>query len=108
MDVYEHTLAIATDTSGARLELARELLSAGKETVFLEKTIFLSARGDRILCEVFTRLPDHARNAAGFNAEIAAARALLESSTIADAVKARPQEWIVIEDAGMGTEQLWP
>ena len=97
MNAYQNALAIATDTSGSRLDLARELLRTGEAVVLLEHTLALRSDGQRIICEVITRLP-----------EIAAARAVLEASTIRGAVKAREHEWIVVDDDGMGTFQLWP
>ena len=108
MNAYQNALAIATDTSGSRLDLARELLRTGEEVVLLEHTLALRSDGQRIICEVITRLPDGAQNAEAFEAEIAAARAVLEASTIRGAVKAREHEWIVVDDDGMGTWQLWP
>ena len=108
MNAYQNALAIATDTSGSRLDLARELLKTGEEVVLLENTLALRSDGQRIICEVITRLPDGARNAEAFEAEIAAARAVLEASTIRGAGKAREHEWIVVDDYGMGTWQLWP
>src|SRR5947208_14955867 len=108
MNAYQNALGIATDTSGSRLDLARELLKTGEEVVLLENTLALRSDGQRIICEVITRLPDGARNAEAFEAEIAAARGVLEASTIRGALKARGHESIVVGDDGRRTVGLSP
>lgn len=108
MNAYQNALAIRTDTRGSRLELARALLDSGEEVVLLESILALRSDRHRVVCEVITRLPQSEQGAEAFEAEIAAARALLAVSTIRTAVQAREHQWIVVDDYGMGTAQLWP
>lgn len=108
MNAYQTALRIHTDTRGSRLDLARAFLQSGEETVLLEGVLALRSVGGRVSCEVLSRFRDADQSAEAFEGEIAAARALLEDSTIRDVVLARQQEWIVVDDYGMGVAQLWP
>ena len=108
MNAYQNALQITRDTRDSRLELARALLKSGEEAVLLEGILALRSVDQRIICEVITRVPSGEQTAERFEAEIAHARGVLEASTIRDAVLSRDHAWIVVDDYGMGTTQLWP
>ena len=108
MNAYQNALRIKTDTRDSRLDLARALLQSGEGAVLLEGVLALRSVGGRVICEVLSRFRDADQSDEAFVEEIAAARALLEASTIRDAVLAREHEWIVVDDYGMGVAQLWP
>ena len=107
MSAYKDALHIEPEESGSRLQLALELLSSGEAVVLLGDRLALRPMASRILCEVITQLPAQSREPAAHLSEIESAKRMLNASTIASAVKTKKLEWLVVDDYGTGTVELW-
>ena len=107
MSAYKDALHIEPGESGSRLQLARELLSSGKAVVLLGERLALRPMASRILCEVITQLPTQSREPAAHLSEVESAKQMLNASTIASAVNSKKLEWLVVDDYGTGTVELW-
>lgn len=105
MSVFRNGLYITSDTTGDRLNLARELLESGEACVVLDGRVAMDRRGDRTLCSVITRAPDG--TARVFEGEIQAAKQLLYTSSIRQFVR-EPMDWEVVDDYGNGAVRVWP
>jgi hypothetical protein len=108
VSAYKDALAIASDTNGTRRQLALDLLSSGENVVLLEGRLALRPSHEGILCEVITNLPPAARTPDALQAEIESAQALLATSTVGHQVQQSVLKWLVVEDYGTGTLQVWP
>jgi hypothetical protein len=107
MSAYSDALHIQPDESGSRLQLALEVLSSGKAVVLLGQRLALRPMPGRILCEVITQLPTHNRQPAAHRSEVESAKRMLSASTIARVVRSKKLEWLVVDDYGTGTVELW-
>jgi hypothetical protein len=104
MSVYKDCLCIGASEVGSRADLAVELIAAGTGCVVLEDLLVLRPKGEEIVCEVLARL---ATSSSHYEAAVVRARALLASSSIASVAAAKQLTWVVVEDYGMGTIELW-
>lgn len=105
MSAFRGSLGIDVDTTGQRLDLAREVLDGGG-SVLLQDRVALHSEGDEIECAVITRWIS-TRNPELFEREIEEAKELLAASTLVTHLK-KPLRWIVVDDYGMGSIQVWP
>ena len=108
MSAYRDALSISSDTEGPRRELALEVLASKGGVVLVDERVALRPIEDSVLCEVITRLPEESRSDSAMREEINAAQDLLASSTLADVMKRSSLTWLVVDDYGSGTIQLWP
>jgi hypothetical protein len=107
MSAYKDALHIEPEESGSRLQLAVECLSSGKVVVLLGERLALRPMPGRILCEVITQLPTQSRQPTAHRSEVESAKRMLTASTIASAVSSKKLEWLVVDDYGTGTVELW-
>lgn len=76
--------------------------------MLVDQRLALRPTEDALLCEVITRLPEASRSDSAMREEVKAAQELLASSTLADVVKRSSLKWLVVDDYGNGTIQVWP
>ena len=81
--------------------MAAELVAEGRAVVVLDGIIALCPGSDNILCEVIS-----SGNIAP-QAQAESAKRLLRASTLGGLVDTRRCQWLVVEDYGMGTVELW-
>ena len=108
MSAYKDSLVIDDASSEQRLELAGALLAACESTVTLDGVVHVRASTDRLTCEVVDPAPSNRRCAAEFEVMVENARRALAASKLQRYLPARPQDWLVVEDYGMGALELWP
>ena len=102
MSAYKDALHIKSDESGGRLALAQELLATGQGVVVLDGVVALRPSGRELLCEVISD-----GSGTGFASEVASARELLARSTLGLSASTRKLQWLVVDDYGTGTQELW-
>ena len=74
----------------------------------LENRLALRRMKEYVLCEVITQLQPHEHQEEKLAEEINQAKDLLKNSTIQNLVKEYKLKWLVIEDYGSGSVQIWP
>jgi hypothetical protein len=76
--------------------------------VLISDVVALRAEPAGIFCEVID--PYHGAHGSQqrYEALIANAKAALEASPLAGTVSSEQLQWLVVDDYGMGTRQLWP
>jgi hypothetical protein len=104
---YKDALHIELEEVGSRLSLASELLADRRAVVLLGDRLALRSLPDHVLCEVITQIPEASRSPQAHKAEVESARRMLEASTLGSALKGRKLQWLVVEDYGTGTTELW-
>jgi hypothetical protein len=103
MSAYRDALHIKSDESGSRLTLAQDLLTTGQGVVVLNGVLALRSNGHEILCEVISNGPS-----ADFSSEVASAKDVLARSTLGlPSAAGIALQWIVVDDYGTGTQELW-
>ena len=101
MSAFKDALHLTSVEQGRRLQLAAELLADGRAVVVLDNTIALRPGADKILCEVISA------GSVAPETQVENGKRLLQASTLGDLVDTRRCEWLVVEDYGMGTVELW-
>lgn len=104
MSAYKDALHISANETGGRVELAAELLSSGRGVVVLNHLLALRPVASGLVCEV---MGHNGRNPHHYKAEVESAQALLANSSLASATAGKKLSWLVVEDYGMGTVELW-
>ena len=107
MSAYKDALHITPKEAGSRLSLATELLSGCKAVVLVADRLALRPMPDRILCEVITQVPEAARDPSAHQSEVESAKRMLQASTIGSLLEGQRLEWLVVDDYGTGTTELW-
>jgi hypothetical protein len=107
MSVFKEALTIDSGSSKERLELAKEMLSRGAGVVIYENTVALSLAPTYLLCEVVDPMPSARRCENEFEVLVENARRMLESSRLKEFLPDLPCRWLVVEDHGTGTVELW-
>ena len=102
MSAYKGDLHIKSDERGLRLALAQELLATRQGVVVLDSLLALRPFDGGIICEVIAR-----RSKDDFASQAALAQDLLVNSTLRLPPTARNLHWIVVDDYGTGTQELW-
>ena len=101
MSAYKDALHLSSAEEGLRLKLAEELLTRGQAVVVLDGVLALHSQSDEVLCEVIS---------SGSNTpevQVERGRRLLRASTLGSALGRRKCRWLVVEDYGSGTVELW-
>ena len=101
MSAYKHALHLSSTERGPRLQLAGELLAEGREVVVLDDVLALRPESEKILCEVI------AVGSVAHQAQVESAKRLLNASTLGSFVDSQRCRWLVVEDYGTGTMELW-
>jgi len=101
MSAYKDALHISDVETGQRLQLAIDLLLNGKGVVVIDDLLALRPFSGQILCEVISQ---------GFatpQVQIENAKKLLHESSIGDSLQGQQLQWLVVEDYGTGTIEVW-
>ena len=101
MSAYKDALHLSSAEQGPRLQLAEEVLARGDAVVVLDGALALRPQSDEILCEVIS-----SRSNAPV-VQVEQARQLLRDSTLGDVASKRKCRWLVVEDYGTGTVEVW-
>ena len=101
MSAYKHALHLSSTERGPRLQLAAELLAEGRVVVVLDDALALRPDSDKILCEVISS------GSAAHQTQVESAKRLLHASTLGSLVNSQRCRWLVVEDYGTGTVELW-
>ena len=107
MSAYRDALAIDAGSPAERLELAAQLLRERAGVVLLEGSLALRPSGREIVCEVIDPAPSAHRCAFEYEVLVENARRLLESSSLHERLPDRRRQWVVVEDLGTGTAEVW-
>ena len=102
MSAYKGDLHIKSDERGSRLALAQELLATRQGVVVLDSLLALRPFDGGILCEVIAT-----GSKEDFASQAARAQDLLAISTLRLPPAGRTLQWIVVDDYGTGTRELW-
>jgi hypothetical protein len=108
MSASRRTLMIDETSSQERLLLAAELLDRCEADVVLNGAIAIHCTADAVLCEVMDPTPGAHRCAEEFKVLVENAARDLAQSKLAPLLPNRPLRWVVVDDHGTGTVQLWP
>lgn len=108
MAAYKHALAIDDDSSEQRLLLAAGMLERCEGVVMLDGNVALRPTPRVIFCEVIDREPAAHRCAEEFKVLVENAQRRVAQSKLAARLPRRPLHWLVVEDYGTGTLELWP
>lgn len=108
MSAYKHALTVDDSSSEQRLALAAEVLDRCDGVVMLDGVVALRPTPTAILCEVIDPWPTAHRCAEEFRVLVENASRGLAGSKLASRLPRRPLNWIVVDDIGTGTVELWP
>ena len=108
MSAYRDALHLDSKAAEQRLRVAAELLRTGEGVVVLEGSLALRPGAGRITCEVIDDCLERQRSPSEYEALVAAAKILLHGSKLAPFVSLDRLDWIVVQDYGTGTTQVWP
>jgi hypothetical protein len=108
MSAYKHALVVDDTSSDERLALAAEVLDRCEEVVMLDGVVALRPTPDVILCEVVDPMPNAHRCSEEFKVLVENAARALASSKLSSRLPPRPLQWLVVDDYGTGTLQIWP
>jgi len=108
MSAYKHAVVIDDASSEQRLALAAEVLDHCEGIVILDGVVALRPTPGAILCEVIDPTPTAHRCAEEFKVLAENAGRALARSNLASRLPRRPLQWLVVEDDGAGTVELWP
>ena len=104
MSAYKNDLHIRANESRRRAQLAAELVSTGRGVVVIEETLALRPNNGELLCEVISY---RSLEVASCKAVVEDAKALLASSSVVAATSSKKLSWLVVDDYGTGTLELW-
>lgn len=105
--MYKNALTVDETSPEARLSLAAEILERCKGVVILNNRLALRPEAGRILCEVIDLAPSSHRCAEEFAVLVENAQRALASSKLKSKLPKRPMEWLVVENCGADTVELW-
>jgi hypothetical protein len=108
MSAYKHALAVDESSSEQRLALAADVLDRCEGVVLLNGVVALRPTPSAILCEVIDPVPTAHRCAEEFRVLVENASRDLAGSKLASRLPRRPLQWLVVDDYGTGTVELWP
>jgi len=107
MTAYRHAFFIDANSSDERLELAAEILATGAGVVMFDKTVALRPTPACLLCEVVDSAPTSRRCENEYEVLVENAQRMLDSSRLRKRLPDIPRKWLVVEDYGTGTVELW-
>ena len=108
MSAYKHALVVDDASSEQRLALAAAVLDRCEGVVMLDGVVALRPTPSAILCEVIDPTPTAHRCAEEFKVLVENAGRGLAKSKLGRRLPPRPLRWLVVEDCGTGTVELWP
>jgi hypothetical protein len=108
MSAYRHALIVDEASSEQRLLLAVGVLDRCEGVVMLDGVVALRPTPDAILCEVVDPTPTAHRCAEEFKALVENAQRGLAESRLAPLLARKALQWLVVDDYGNGTVELWP
>ena len=101
------TLLIDDSSSEQRLTLATDLLDRCAGVVILEGVATLWPRPDEIECSVTEPSGTVARCEEEYKVMVENAARALQASRLGRRLPDRPLRWVVVDDYGTGTAELW-
>ncbi len=107
MSAYRDALSVDAEASEQRLALAGGILRDGDGVVLLEGILALRPTPNALLCEVIDPTPSIRRSGDEYEVLVEGARRLLEASRLRAQLPSIRREWLVVDDHGMGTLELW-
>ena len=108
MSAYKDAFGLYFDSPRERISTAAAFLRDATTTVIVEGWVALRpTNGDGVLVEVIDRA-DSSGGAVHYEDLIAQARSLLENPLFACLVNGMQLDWLVVQDYGTGTVQVWP
>ena len=108
MTAYRDAFGLFCDSSGDRVSTAASLLREAKATVLVEDWVALRPiDSDALTVEVIDRT-ETSDDAARYERLIVQAKGLLADSLFACLVDGMRLDWLVVQDYGTGTIQVWP
>ncbi len=107
MSAYRDALWINADSSDQRLQQAAEILATGAGVVMFDATVALRPTPSCLLCEVVDPAPSSRCCEHEFEVLVENARRTLDSSRLGKRLPNVPRKWLVVEDYGTGTMELW-
>src|SRR5512139_177715 len=108
MSAYRDAVAIDDDSSDERIALAIEKLGGGQGVVLIGNSLALCPTNVGIRCEVIDPMPGAHRCAEEFKVLLENAARALAASKLGRLLPDRPLKWVVVEERGSGTLELWP
>jgi hypothetical protein len=108
MSDYEDALVVDEGSSEQRLSRAAQALERCDRIVMLRRVVALRPTAAEVLCEVIDPMPTAHRCSEEFKVLVENAARDLARSRLASRLPARPLRWLVVDDHGDGTVQLWP
>lgn len=107
MSTYRDAISIDANSTNERLELAAEILATGAGVVMFDGTVVLRPTPTCLLCEVVDSSPTSRRCENEFEVLVENAQRMLDSSRFRKHLPDTPRQWLVVEDCGTGTRELW-
>jgi hypothetical protein len=107
MSAYRHALVVTNESSEERLNLAASLLQQGEGVVVLDGVVALRSERDHLLCEVVEPMPSCRRTNDEYASLAHNAAVGLAASRLGARLPNRPLKWLVVDDYGTGTQELW-
>jgi hypothetical protein len=108
MSAYRDALVVDDSSSDQRLDLAVGVLNRCEGVVLLDGVVALRPTPRAIICEVIDPAPTAHRCAEEFKVLVENASLVLANSKLAKWLPSRSLEWVVVDDYGSGTVELWP
>jgi hypothetical protein len=108
MSAYRDALVVDHNSSEQQLALAAALLDRCEGLVLFDGVVALRPTPRAIICEVIDPTPNAHRCAEEFKVLVENATLRLASSQLSKQLPNRPLEWLVVDDYGSGTVELWP
>lgn len=108
MSAYKDALAVDDQSSDQRLALAAGLLAGPEGVVLLAGMLALRPTQSGILCEVIDPVPNTHRCDEEFKVLVENAARMLAASKLGGLLPRKQLHWLVVEDYGTGTAELWP
>jgi len=107
MSAYKDALTLELSASDERVALAADILVNRAGVVLLDGLLALRPVGAELLCEVIDPTPFAHRCANEYEVLVENARLALKASKLGARLPNRPRKWLVVEDYGTGTTELW-
>jgi hypothetical protein len=108
MSAYRDALIVDDNSSDQRLDLAAAVLDRCEGVVLLDGMVALRPTPRAIICEVIDPAPAAHRCAEEFKVLVENASFSFANSKLEERLPSRPLEWVVVDDYGSGTVELWP
>lgn len=108
MSAYKDALLIDAAASDQRLQLAAQRLDRCEGVVLLDGGLALRPLGNEIACEIIDPHPGERRCEEEYKVMLENAQRALERSRLGGLLPRRRLRWLVVEDHGTGTIELWP